>query len=143
MIDLSIAIRKHLLTIQDFIDIIAPYKNSYSVFTYRPVPEDATYPMSVISTTLGGADSDYINCFKRNIQYNVIVYDKNLSPQNYVNIENVANSIARSFHRLSPTSLDLSGVKVVSVTASNPFPAPTDDNETIARAITLNFEVKY
>lgn len=143
MIDLSVAIRKHLLTIQDFIDIIASYKNSKSVFTYRPVPEDAEYPMSVISTTLGGTDSDYINCFKRNIQYNVILYDKNLSPESYINIERVANSVARSFHRLNPTLLDLTGVNVVSVTASNPFPAPTDDNETIARAITLNFEVKY
>lgn len=143
MIDLSVAIRKHLLTIQDFVDIIANYNNSESIFTYRPVPQDAPYPMCIISTTLGGNDSDYINCFKRNILYNVIIYDKNLTPNQYVNIERAANTVARSFHRMNPTSLDIQGVRVVSVTASNPFPAPTDDNETIARAITLNFEVNY
>lgn len=144
MIDLSVMIRKYLLTIPEFTSIIADYQGDESIFNFRPVPEDAPYPMAIISSALGGADSDYVNCFKRDIPYHVTIYSKIESGNDYKKIENLANLVARSFHRIRPSLLEVpQGVNIVSVTASNPFIAPTDDNSVIARAININFEVKY
>lgn len=143
MIDLSISIRKYLLTITGFTDIISDYNTSKAIFNFRPVPEDAQYPMSVVQPASGGGDTDFLNCFKRSIPYHVFVYNKNSEPYDLIKIDEAANLVARSFHRMDVTKLEQSGFKIVSVTASNPFPAPADDNETVARAITLNFEVKY
>ena len=99
--------------------------------------------MCVVSSASGGGDIDWLNCNRRSIVYHVFIYDNNSEPLKYINIEKAANIVARSFHRMDVNLLEQVGFKVVSVTASNPFPAPTDDNETIARAITLNFEVIY
>lgn len=143
MIDLSVSIRKYLLTINSFTDIISNYSTSKAIFNYRPVPNDAVYPMCVVSSASGGGDIDWLNCNRRSIVYHVFIYDNNSEPLKYINIEKAANIVARSFHRMDVNLLEQVGFKVVSVTASNPFPAPTDDNETIARAITLNFEVIY
>lgn len=143
MIDLSISIRKYLLSLPEFTNYISDYHNSYSVFTYRPVPKDAQYPMCIISSAAGGGDMDMLACHMRTIDYHVILYDQNSEPTKYINLERIANLVARSFHRVNTNLLEQDGFQVVSVTASNPFPAPTDDNETIARAITLNIEVTY
>lgn len=143
MIDLSAVIRSHLLTIPEFNSIISTYKNSKAAFTRRPVPSDAIYPICIISPIVGGGDSDYLACKIQTITHDVIIYGQNDTSQNYMNVEKVAFAVARSFHRLPPTELFIQGASLLSVTASNPFPAPTDDNDTVARAITINFEVKY
>lgn len=144
MIDLAVTIRKHLLTNQDFIDIISVFgSNSKAVFTRRPVPETAKYPLCIISPAISGAHMDYLSCKSTSIDYDVIVYGQNDTAKNYDDVEKVGYLVANLFHRVDTTKLEQNGFSIIAVTATTPFPAPTDDNDTVARAVRLTFDIKY
>lgn len=143
MIDLQPSIRQYVLNDTEFISELAEYQNSKAVFTRRPVPEDATYPLAIVSPIVGEREVDFISCYGRRIlTYDIIVYSNNDSSESYRSVERAAYRLTKILHRVDRTAFSLpSGVSLIATTASSPFRAPTDDFVKIARGVTVNIDI--
>lgn len=112
------------------------YLGSFTVFTRRPVPADALYPMIVISSGLQMGEADGLTDQRPMHVRDVIVYGSNEEAVNYRLVETLAESVKDLFHRLW-RSITVPGWKVVEIVASGPAPAPTDDEQTVGRMVEL------
>lgn len=114
------------------------YNGGLPVFTRRPVPSGAPYPMVVISSDITISEEDGIADERPTIIRDVAVYGVNDVPNNYREVEDIAYAVRHLFHR-QRESLDLSASTygVVDIRASGPRPAPTDDEQTVGRLVEL------
>lgn len=146
--DLAAPIRAALVGETDITDLLPAYLGSYPVFTRRPVPDDAPYPMIVVSPDIGdtvtqqagGSSGDGVRDFRPALERDVVVYGKNEPAQNYRDVETIARAVRALFHR-ARTSISVSGWAVVQVTATAPRAAPTDDEQTVGRVVTLTVQL--
>lgn len=142
MIDLQPAIRARILQDATITSLLSVYKGSFGVFTRKPVPEDAVYPMIVISPIVTDREEDWINCQKRILTYDVVVYGNNDDATKYRNVEKIASRLTAIFHRMPRFALTMpSGSGFIQSTASAPMPAPVDDNQKTGRIVIVNIEV--
>jgi len=142
MIDLQPAIRTHILNDVTISSLLSTYQNQKSVFTRRPTPQDATYPLVIVSPIVGENENDYIGCNgRRTLTYDIAVYSNNDEALNYRNVEKIAFRLTQIFHRMDRFALTPPSGSIVQVTASSPFPGPTDDFVKVARIVTLNIEI--
>ena len=125
MIDLAPAIRTSLLTIAD------------TVYTRRPVPDGATYPMIIVSEDIVNIDRDFIASRMQYIVRDILIYGRNDVAANYREVESMAYAVFDKFHR-RPSSIVVSGWHIVDIIARGPVAAPTDDNTTVGRVVTLS-----
>lgn len=136
MIDLSVAIRSALVGEADITSLLPAWKGTYPVFTRRPVPKDAEYPMIIISPDVSLTDQDMVSEQMPVVVRDIAVYGRNTDADAYNAVEAIAYRIRDLFHR-DRFSLLPSGWAVTDVVASGPFQAPTDDNDLTGRAVTL------
>lgn len=125
MIDLAPAIRTSLLTIAD------------TVYTRRPVPSGATYPMIVVSEDIVSTDRDLVASPMLFIVRDILIYGQNDTSENYREVESIAYAVRDKFHR-RPDNISVNGWHIVDVIARGPIAAPTDDNTTVGRVVTLS-----
>lgn len=135
-LDLSVPIRDAVVAA--LAASLPAYKGGSPVFTRRPVPSNAPYPMVVISSDVTVSEDDGIADERPTVIRDVAVYGVNDVPDNYREVEEIAYAVRQLFHR-QRQSLDLSAstYKVIDVRASGPRPAPTDDEQTVGRLIEL------
>ena len=142
MIDLQPEIRSLIINDATLSTLIADYLNSKAVFTRRPTPEDAQYPLVIISPIVTDLERDFILCGRRTLTYNIMIYGYNDTPENYRDVEEISLSISKLFHRIDrttfPTSSDYS---LIQSTASSPMPAPVDDENKVGRVVVLNLQI--
>jgi hypothetical protein len=114
------------------------YNGSPPVFTRRPVPSKAPYPMIVISSDVSLTENDGIDDERPIVIRDVAVYGVNDVAGNYREVEDIAYAVRHLFHR-QRESLDLSAstYKVIDIQASGPRMAPTDDQQTVGRLVEL------
>lgn len=144
MIDLSANIRTAIVSDIDITALIANYQDSKAIFTRRPVPSDAAYPMIIISPLVSETNLDGLRCKRAILTYDISVYDTNASSVNYRNVEVVGYKLANKFHRMDRFAMSFpSGVSLIKSTARGPFAAPTDDLVKVARVVSVEFEVSY
>lgn len=143
MIDLQPTIRTFLLNDVTISSKLSDYSGSKALFTRRPVPQDASYPVGIISPIISDIETDYISCAERRaLQYNVIFYSNNDTSSSYRDVESLAFRAANLLHRADRFAFVMpQNSTLIQTTASSPFPAPTDDIVKVARGITLNVEV--
>jgi hypothetical protein len=144
-LDLSEPIRTAILANTDVVALLASFKSSYPVFTRRPAPVDAPYPMILVSPDISISSlTDMIHDFRPVQVRDVIAYGENTTAKKYRNVETLGHLIRGIFHS-NRQSIDVTGVNqgwnVVNVTAAGPVPAPTDDDQTIARMVTITFQL--
>ena len=135
--DLLPAIRASLVGDADIIDELTAYAGSYPVFTRRPVPNNAPYPLIVVNPQIQVGQVDGISDQKPILTHDIAVYGRNGmagTVDNYRAVERIAFLIHQLFHR-RPASVSVSGWGVVDVTALGPFPAPVDDEQTVGRRV--------
>lgn len=142
MIDLQPTIRSRIIQDAEIISLVSVYKDSFGVFTRKPVPEDAIYPMIVISPIVTDREEDWITCQKRTLTYDIVVYGNNDDAVKYRNVEKIASRLTTIFHRMPRFSLTMpEGSSFIKSTASAPMPAPVDDNQKTGRIVIVNIEV--
>src|SRR6478609_2652960 len=143
MIDLQPAIREYLLSDSDFSSKLSNYLNSKALFTRRPVPTDAEYPMSIISPIVSDLQNDFVTCGGRRIlTYDIVVYSDNDNAASYRNVEAAAFRLANILHRMPNYSLNLpASASLIQTTAIGPLPGPTDDIVKVARVVSVNIEI--
>jgi hypothetical protein len=107
---------------------------SPSVHTRRPVPEGANYPLIVVTPNVSISDVDALTSRRPVVICDIITYGEQDSQ--YRVVEEVSYLVRELFHR-KRDSLSVAGFYVVDVVASGPIPAPADDFQHVARAVTL------
>lgn len=144
MIDLSVAIRSHILNDVIIAPLLPNYQGSEPIFTRRPVPTDAPYPLVLVSSLVADNQRDGLSCNQSILTYDVAVYGKNDTPENYRNVEKIANRIHAIFHKAKPYALSMPvGTTLIGVNARGPFSAPVDDDKQIGRVVICEFNVRY
>jgi len=143
MIDLSASIRTRILSVTDITSLLTNYKGSKPVFTRRPAPSDATYPVIMISPMVGGGiDDDFLKRQRREVTYDIAVYGQNDTAENYRKVEKLGFLLGNLFHRTNPRAFQMpSGWNLVRTKAFGPMSAPTDDQTIVGRMVTVNFLV--
>lgn len=134
--NLAVPLRAALVGAHDIMGYLQVYKDSWPVFTRRPAPSDAPYPMIMISPDITVSDQDGINDMRPIQERDVTVFGLNNTRDNYRNLEDIGYMIRSLFHR-QRSAITVSGWHVVSITARGPYAAPTDDDKTIARVVPL------
>lgn len=134
--DLAIPLRTAIVNNATIIALLPAYKGSFPVFTRRPAPENAPYPMILISTDVSANNEDGINDYRPIQERDVAVYGMNDTAVNYRNVETIARAVRTLFHR-QRQAITVSGWHVVTITARGPFAAPTDDDKTVGRVVPL------
>lgn len=134
--DLAAPIRTALIGSAEITNQLEGYKVSYPVFTRRPAPLDAPPIMIMVSPNVAKADQDGIDDERPIIVRDVAVYGPNEPAENYRKVESIAFAVHDLFHR-QRTAITVSGWYVVMITATGPIPAPTDDDKTVGRVVSL------
>lgn len=116
------------------------YGGSKTVFTRRPAPLDAPYPMILVSQDVSVTDDDGVSD-RRPVQVrDVVVYGQNDVATHYRAVETLAYAVRALFHR-NRKAISVSGWQVVAITAFGPIAGPTDDDKIVARVITLTIQL--
>jgi hypothetical protein len=138
--DIAPDIRSAILTEPDITNFLSQWQGAPAVFTRRPVPADATFPMIVISPDIAHGDFDGLRARRDVITKDVIIYGRvgaPGSPEDHTRrVEGVALLLREVFHR-QPRSLGNPSYHVVSINVTGPLIAPTDSDSFVARVVTL------
>ena len=118
---------------------LGTYNTNPSIFTRRPVPESASYPMVVVNAPFSIVDDDALSARRSVISLDIVVYGE--QDGHYRVVNTIAYLIRNQFHRLND-SLSVSGYEIYEIVTSGPVPAPVDDEEHIGRAVTLNIRIQ-
>jgi hypothetical protein len=143
--NLSQPMRDAILANQTIVNTLPVYLDAPTVFTRRPVPPDAPYPMIVISGDITKTDQDGIADMRPIITRDIVVYGNNDTADNYRDVEELAYIIYSLFHRERQSiPIDTSlGWNVTQVTCQGPRSAPTEDDQTVAKAVTIVTQLNY
>lgn len=139
--DLASPLADALYTNTPLLALLPVYKSpKKTIFTRRPVPSDANYPMIVISPDISLTDADGISDFRPIQERDIVAYGLNDTSEKYRVIEQLGYMLRDQFHR-QRDAITVSGWSVVGITARGPFPAPTDDDKTVARLVSLSIQL--
>lgn len=138
-LDLAPALRDSVIDAIAISSQLGDYKGEPSVHTRRPAPAGATYPMVMISPDVGVTDGDGLNSDRPIVVKDVAVYGK--QPGDYRTVEALGYALRDHFHR-NRRSIVPDGYSVIDVQARGPVPAPTDDDKTVGRAVSLTIRLR-
>lgn len=139
-VDLAIPLMTALTGNASIVALLPDYLGAKTVFTRRPIPTDAPYPMILVSPDIAVGDQDGINDLRPIPMRDISVFGQNDTPQKYRDVEAIALLVRSMFHR-QRTSLSVTGWHVIQVRARGPFIGPVDDDQTIARIVSLTIEL--
>lgn len=112
------------------------YSGGKTVFTRRPVPSDAPYPMIVCAGDVTRTDQDLIVDPMPIIIRDVSVFGLNDTAAHYRAVESLGLLVRDLFHR-KPANLIVPGWNVLDIICQGPIVGPTDDDTTVHRLVTL------
>ena len=138
-LDLAPALRDALIDAPTIYPSLASWQGEPAVHTRRPVPPDSGYPMIVVSPDVAITDEDGLNSDRPVVVRDILIYGQ--QPAHYRTVESLGYAVRGLFHR-ARNSLSPAGYHVIDVRAQGPFPAPTDDENTVARAVSLTIRLR-
>jgi hypothetical protein len=139
-LDLGVPIRKSLLANPDIAGELDQYESEPAVFTRRPVPPDAPDLIVIVNSPYAITDADGLTSDRPIVNLDLAVYGRKGKPgtaqdQTRV-VERLGFRLRTHFHR-QKFSVQPEGFSVIDVRAGGPVPAPTDDDQTIGRLVSL------
>jgi hypothetical protein len=145
MTDIGPAIRTATLADDYITERLSVWNGAPAVFTRSPVPEDAKFPLCKISPDVTYGDEDGLKSKRDVIVRDVIFYGRVAAPgdtdDHTRRVEAMAYHFRDVFHR-NPRALFNDDFHVISINASGPRVAPTDDDSTVARVVTLTVRIQ-
>lgn len=146
-LDLESSLRLAVMAMTDVTDLLGTYVGEPSVFTRRPTPGEATYPMVLISPNIIKGDQDALITRRPVVMRDVTVfgYTTRETPElgqvdQYREVELAAELLYEGFHR-NKDFLFVNGYHVVDVVAAGPIPAPVENVRLIGRVVTLTIRL--
>jgi hypothetical protein len=138
--DLTTPIRAAIVADASVTSLLPAYQGSFPVFTRRPVPDLAPYPMIVISKDITVSDEDGVNDDRPAIVRDVAVYGMNEPAERYHELDVIARAIRGMFHRKSPLTLS-DGWTVTLITATGPTDFRLENDKQTGRVVQLTVRV--
>jgi hypothetical protein len=122
---------------------LATYQGVPAVFTRRPVPEDAAYPLAIVGPEVSVTDQDLLNERVPVVVRDVVVYGQKGAPgeDQYRVVEELAWAVRELFHR-QKRSLTVADHHVVDVVTAGPIAAPTEDENLVGRLVSLTVRLQ-
>lgn len=137
--DLAAPIRAAIMAEAAITNLLPTYKGSKPVFTRRPPPEDAPYPMILISPDITLGNEDGLVSMRPVIMRDIMVYGD--QPDHYRDVEAMAYDLRELFHR-QRSALTVSGYHVIDIRASGPITGAVDEPSHLSRIVTLTVRVQ-
>lgn len=144
MIDLAPKIRAAIIS-APLASNISNFNGSKAVFTRRPAPEGAEYPMVFIGPQIQVAQDDFLNGkLRRSVVYDIFVYGQNDEASKYRTVETIAFAISKLFARpTNPFFLSATtGYNIVGIVGTTSRPAPTDDLNIVGRMCSVTITIE-
>lgn len=141
--DLADPIRNALIGNGPIAAALAIYSGSPAIFTRRPVPSGATYPMIVCAGDVTRSDQDMISDPMPVIIRDISIFGQNGTTgasNQYRAVEALGLMVRDLFHR-QRQSLSVPGWSVLDVICNGPVVGPTDDDTTVHRLVTLTIRL--
>ncbi len=109
-----------------------------SIFTKRPTPPNAAFPMILVSPDITSGNEDGLKARRPVLVRDIITYG--IQDDQYRVVEEIAYYIHTKFHR-QRGSIEVPNFHVIDIVSIGPIPAPTDDLNEVARAVTLTIRL--
>lgn len=138
-LDLGPPLRNALAAASEITALLGTYSGSFSIHTRVPVPENASYPMLVISSDILLTDEDGLISRRPVVTRDIAVYG--LQSSDYRAVERIGYFVRELFHR-KRASIDPFGYRVLDIVASGPQVAPASDEEFVGRVVTLTIRLE-
>lgn len=132
-------IRSAILANSAITSKLSTWEGEPSVHTRRPLPENASYPLVAISPDISYTDQDFLSSEMPVVVRDIFVFGQ--QPDHYRVVEEIAYSLRDMFHRQNQTLVS-STIHVVSLNASGPRVAPTDNEAFVGRMVTLTIRMQ-
>jgi hypothetical protein len=143
---LAVPIRNALIGSEPITSMLATYLDGPAIFTRRPAPAGAQYPMIVVSGNVRKTDADGINDSRPIVGRDIGVYALNDNAASYRAVETIGEMIYTMFHH-ERTSLPIeqfeeggcipNGWNVVDIHCTGPIIAPVEDDQFVAKVVSL------
>lgn len=132
-------IRTAILSNSAIVPLLAAWNGSAAVFTRRPVPDDATFPLIIVGPLVTRDGTlDGIADHRPSVVLDVSVYGG--QPTHYREVDLIAEHLFSMFHQQK--NVTVNGYSTTQILAAGPYPAPTDDEQSIARRVRLNLRLR-
>lgn len=132
---LSAPIRTALVNDAIIAGLVGEWENEPAVFTRSPVPGDVPFPMIMVPFDAAYVNVGALNSERPNVTRDIFIYGD--QPDHYRAVETIAYRVRDLFDR-NRFSISVEGYNIVLITATGPIPAPTDDEKSVGRVVTLN-----
>jgi hypothetical protein len=140
-LDLGPALREALLNEPSIATNLSVYAHEPAVFTRRPVPSEAVYPLIICNDPTAITDEDGLRS-DRPVwgPGDIAIYGRKAAPGSPEDqtrlVQQIGLRARRLFHR-QKWALQVEGFHVIDIRASGPVPAPVDDDKTVGRIVSL------
>ena len=129
------------LAADDFINSnLAQYLGDITIFTLRPVPSDAPYPMIVVDPNKADVDVGGLNYNQLRILADINVYGVTIPASNVRLVDQLAYEVFELFHR-NRYSVQVPGWQTARIWCNGPTQIPSDDDMRVGRLISLTAEL--
>lgn len=142
-LDLSVPIRDAIIADAVITAALVAYNGSFPVFTRVPVPDDAPYPMVVVSSQLQAGEEDGVADERPTYTRDIMVYGRNgrdATNDQYHAVEAIAFELRTLFNR-KRDAIQIAGWTVTDIQTRGPAPAPVDDEQTVGRMVLLTLRL--
>lgn len=140
-LDLNLAgpIREALMGSGPIVALLGAWQSEASIHTRRPVPDGAGYPMSIVNPDVSIGDMDGLTSRRPLVTRDVAFYGQ--QPDQYRAVESLGYLARELFHR-KRFALVVPNFHVIQIVATGPFVAPTDDDKTVGRMVSLAIQLE-
>lgn len=146
--DLARPLLNALLANASIVEDLPAFNNTVPIFTRRPPPVGAPYPMILISSDIAKQNKDGYDDLRPLITRDVAVYGLNnqggdSSSDHYRLVEDLALRVFALFHRDHMVLVPPDGWVLVDIESIGPIPAPADDDMYVGRIVTLHVQLAH
>ena len=118
---------------------VARWHRRPCIFTRRPVPAGAAFPMIIINPNDAVGNFDALNTMHPIVVRSLGIYGQ--QDNDFRIVDQLGYKIREIFHR-QRFSLAVDGFNTVEVVAAGPMTAPVDDDQTVGRIVTLTVKLQ-
>lgn len=139
-LDLGPAFREALIAAVPISSVLSVHDEEPAVFTRRPVPDTAQFPLIIVNDPASLGDADGLTSDRPVWSGDIAIYGQKGAPgtpedQTRI-VQQAALRVRTLFHR-KKWALSVGGFHVIDIRATGPVPAPVDDDKTIGRIVSL------
>jgi len=139
-LDLAGPLRTAILSNAEVTALLGVWEGEPAIFTRRPVPTDAPYPLIAIGPDISIGNMDGLTMRLPMPRRDILVYGQ--QPDDYRTVEALGYLLRAQFHR-QRFSVDLSpAYSVIDIVCTGPMEAPVSDDSLVGRALLLQLRLK-